>query len=66
MPAAAGSCNALAACRARIDAKLAALVQQAKDLLDAGKRSEAHELLHSIDARYGGLAAPRSIELYGN
>lgn len=53
----------LAACRARIDAALTADLQQVQDLLAAGKPQEARRLLRSIDAHYGGLAAPRSIEL---
>ena len=53
----------LAACRARIDKSLASELQQVKDLLASGKREEARRLLSNIDAHYGGLAAPASIEL---
>jgi pimeloyl-ACP methyl ester carboxylesterase len=53
----------LAACRARIDENLASELQHVKDLLASGKREQARRLLRAIDAQYGGLAAPDSIEL---
>jgi predicted esterase len=54
----------LASCRARIDEILASQLRQVADLLASGKREEARRLLHDIDAHYGGLAAPHSIELH--
>jgi hypothetical protein len=53
----------IAACRARIDQTLASQFKQVEDLLTSGERAEARRQLRTIDARYGGLAAPRSTEL---
>jgi hypothetical protein len=50
-------------CRAKIDAEMNAGLQQAQALLTGGKADEARASLNKIDLRYGGLAAPRSIEL---
>jgi len=55
--------NALAQCRAGIDEDLAAKFRQADPLAAGGKRDEAKMLLQEIDRRYGGLAAPKSVEL---
>jgi hypothetical protein len=38
-------------------------IDQANDLLAAGNVDGARKLLNKIDTRYGGLAAPRSIDL---
>ena len=53
----------LAACRTRIEQELSAQLQQVEDLLAGGKPDQARTLLYKTDMRYGGLAAPRSIEL---
>jgi hypothetical protein len=53
----------LADCRVHIDQALTAQLQQAESLLASGKPDAAHTLLNKIDARYGGLAAPRSLDL---
>lgn len=53
----------LAGCRARIGQTLATQLQQVQDRLANGAAGDAHALLERIDARYGGLAAPRSVEL---
>ncbi len=53
----------LAECRADIGRKLSAQLQHAQSLLSVGKADDARKLLKHIDAHYGGLAAPRSIEL---
>jgi pimeloyl-ACP methyl ester carboxylesterase len=53
----------LAACRKRIDQTLDAQLKQVEDLFTRGQPADAHRLLANIDARYGGLAAPRSSEL---
>lgn len=53
----------LAACRARMEKDLAAKLAQAEALIAGGKRDEARKRLIEIDRRFGGLAAPRSIEL---
>jgi hypothetical protein len=50
-------------CRAHIDQALTAQLQQAESLLASGKPDAAHTLLNKIDTRYGGLAAPRSLDL---
>jgi predicted esterase len=55
--------NKLAGCRARIDKELNAQLKQAEDLVAGGRLDEARRSLDKIDARYGGLAAPRSVEL---
>jgi hypothetical protein len=53
----------LAACRARIDRELNDKLGQLDALAAAGKRDEARKLLIKVDQRFGGMAAPRSIEL---
>lgn len=55
--------NQLATCRARIDHELAGQLDQAAHLIDANDRDGAKKLLTKMDTHYGGLAAPRSIEL---
>lgn len=51
----------LARCRAAHQESLQAQLQQAE--AEAAHPEQARKLLEQIDARYGGLAAPRSIEL---
>jgi len=53
----------LAACRQRIARALAADLMKARDLVDHGQTHDAWRLLTKIDARYGRLAVPDSIEL---
>jgi hypothetical protein len=53
----------LAACRARTAADLSAKLAQLRVLVEAGKAGDAWSLLKKIDTRYGGLAAPDSVEL---
>ena len=50
-------------CRLRLNQELGKQMDQASDLLDAGNVDGARRLLNKIDARYGGLAAPRSVDL---
>src|SRR5258708_4715073 len=50
-------------CRLRINQELGKQIDQANDLLAAGKVDEARRLLNKLDTRYGGLAAPRSVDL---
>jgi len=50
-------------CRLHINQELAKQLDRANDLLAAGNVDGARRLLNTIDARYGGLAAPRSIDL---
>jgi hypothetical protein len=53
----------LASCRNRIAADLAAKLRRVRDHLERGAKQEAVKELKSIDLRYGGLAAPDSVEL---
>jgi len=47
----------------RIDEELTAQLSKWKTHSRVANRSTARRLLGKIDARYGGLAAPRSVEL---
>jgi pimeloyl-ACP methyl ester carboxylesterase len=53
----------LNSCRLRIDQELEKTIVQANDLLAAGNLDGARRSLDKIDTRYGGLAAPRSVDL---
>lgn len=53
----------LAACRAGIDAALDAQLRHIESLVGEGRRPAARKALADADERYGGLAAPRSVEL---
>ena len=53
----------LAACRAGVETEVAAALGQVDALITAGRHSQARSLLKDIDAKFGGLAAPRSIAL---
>lgn len=55
--------NRLEKCRRRIDQEMERQIDQANGLFAAGRIDGARELLDKIDARYGGLAAPRSVDL---
>jgi pimeloyl-ACP methyl ester carboxylesterase len=50
-------------CRLHINQELGQQIDQASDLLAAGNVDGARRLLNKIDTRYGGLAAPRSVDL---
>ncbi len=50
-------------CRARIDQELSAQLRQVENAFAQGDSQGARQLLSQIDARYAGLAAPRSLEL---
>jgi hypothetical protein len=50
-------------CRLRMNQELGEKIDQANDLLAAGNVDGARRLLNKIDTRYGGLAAPRSVDL---
>jgi pimeloyl-ACP methyl ester carboxylesterase len=50
-------------CRSQINQELAKEIDEASDLLAAGNVGGTRRLLNKIDARYGGLAAPRSVDL---
>jgi hypothetical protein len=53
----------LTKCRLRINQELGKEIDQASELLAAGNADGARRLLDKIDTRYGGLAAPRSVDL---
>jgi dienelactone hydrolase len=53
----------LVACRSGIEAELAAALQSVEALIGDARRAEAQKQLIAIDERFGGLAAPRSIDL---
>src|SRR4029077_18262325 len=53
----------LASCPSQIETELAARLQEVESLTTSGKRAEAEKLLKKVDERFGGLAAPRSVEL---
>jgi dienelactone hydrolase len=50
-------------CRAVLDNELNAQLETEQALIAAGKRDEARQKLLEIDSRFGGLAAPRSLDL---
>jgi predicted esterase len=50
-------------CRARIDHELKTQLEQVENAFARGDSNGAKQMLNQIDARYGGLAAPRSVEL---
>jgi pimeloyl-ACP methyl ester carboxylesterase len=50
-------------CRLRINQAIDKQLDEANDLLAAGNVAGARRLLNKIDTRYGGLAAPRSVDL---
>lgn len=53
----------LEACRSGIEKEMTVGLDRVEALLTQGQRNEARTLLYETDQRYGGLAAPRSIEL---
>jgi len=55
----------LTRCRETLDADLAARLHQVEELIGRSDKREGAERLKQIDERFGGLAAPRSVELAG-
>jgi len=55
----------LAACRGDLDHEVEAGLGRARSLLAAGRREAAQKQLTELDRRFGGLAAPGSVELQG-
>ena len=53
----------LTVCRSHVEAALEEKLGHAEALLSADKQSEARKLLLEIDKQYGGLAAPRILQL---
>jgi hypothetical protein len=58
-----GRSSKLPACQADIDRELSAQLQKVQSLIAHGDAGAAQKLLLEIDRRFGGLAAPRSLEL---
>jgi pimeloyl-ACP methyl ester carboxylesterase len=59
----AGSAPDLSSCRAGLAARRDEKLQIVEDLLAKGDRAGARRALDDVDAEFGGLAAPRSLEL---
>jgi hypothetical protein len=53
----------LTRCRAELDHQVAAALKKAQSLIDSGRRAEAQKALLELDRQFGGLAAPRSVEM---
>jgi len=53
----------LAECQARLDQELSTQLDQVESAFARGDADSARKLLLKVDVRYGGLAAPRSLEL---
>ena len=53
----------LAACRQAVELELNARIQEVESLIATGHQDDAQGLLIKIDGQYGGLAAPRSLDL---
>jgi pimeloyl-ACP methyl ester carboxylesterase len=53
----------LAACQAGVERQLASRLGEIDALIAVGKLGEARQKLDDVDRRYGGLAAPRSLDL---
>lgn len=60
-----GPADKLAECRQRIAAELRTQLALVEEAFTRGDPATATRLLGALDARYGGLAAPRSVELAG-
>jgi hypothetical protein len=53
----------LAACRSALDTELETELRTVESLLANGQKARAQRRLKSVDERFGGVAAPRSVEL---
>jgi predicted esterase len=53
----------MASCRTAIEANIAAELGKADALVAGGRHDDAQKLVKDIDAKFGGLAAPHSVEL---
>ncbi len=60
---AAPDANKLARCRSALDMELTKSFERLEALIAGGRNQDAEQLLRKLDERFGGLAAPRSIEL---
>ena len=57
------SSDKIVSCRARYEQELDGKLRQAEALRSGGRVDAATRVLDEIDVRFGGLAAPRSVEL---
>ena len=57
--------DALASCRAGMATEIAQGLQQVRALIAKGDKTQASKALTQLDRRFGGLAAPDSVELWG-
>jgi hypothetical protein len=55
--------SVLAHCQSEIESQLNGRLHDVELMIESGKRGEARDALTRIDARFGGLAAPRTVEL---
>jgi hypothetical protein len=53
----------MSSCRLGIEAEVSRALRQVRDLRASGKSAEARRRLLELDARFGGLAAPESVDL---
>ena len=53
----------LSACRSAIDTQLQTKLQSVESLIASGQKAQAQKRLKNVDERFGGLAAPRSLDL---
>ncbi|MGH8318262.1 MAG: hypothetical protein ACREUL_09830 [Steroidobacteraceae bacterium] len=53
----------LGACRSHMEARLEEKLTRAQTLISKGRHADARRLLMEIDQQYGGLAAPRILDL---
>jgi hypothetical protein len=53
----------LSACRSAIETELETKLQSVESLIAKGQKAEAQKQLKNLDDRFGGLAAPRSLDL---
>jgi hypothetical protein len=53
----------LARCRSALEAELSRSFERVEAAIAGGRTGEAEQVLRKLDERFGGLAAPRSVEL---
>lgn len=53
----------IGACRSALEAELETRLQGIRTLMATGRRADAQQRLRELDARFGGLAVPQSLEL---
>ena len=58
-----GDSTALSTCRSAIDSELESGLRNLESLIASGQKAAARKRLSKVDEHFGGMAAPRSIEL---